>query len=76
MSTVPARRGRPTRASNAELELIALRGTLIRTVLEMAPVIKQQTLRASWHGGAKQAESQMLASLARLTKAASASTDL
>lgn len=70
MLTTPARRGRPTKASIAEMELVALRGAIKRSVLEMAPAMKRQTLRASWHAGAHQDDAQMRASLARLAKAA------
>lgn len=72
MSTAPARRGRPSKRSEAEMELVALRGAIMRTVFEMAPAMRRQTLRASWHGGAAQEDARMRSALARLTKAAMA----
>lgn len=66
----PARRGRPSKDSIAEMELTALRGAIKRTVLEMAPAMKRQTLRASWHAGARPDDALMRSALLRLSKAA------
>lgn len=62
-------RGRPTKRSNAELELVALKGAITRFSIQAGPAIQRLMTLAGWSAMATESEKKVLAEWLRLLKA-------
>ena len=76
MTATPAVLGRPTRESNAQLELIALRGAIARYVMRTTRSRFVRDTLASSHEVGKEATVNEKAELLRLLKAKASPSDL